>query len=299
MKLRLLTIIVLLLLVVGVSGQVGINTSNPNSTLTIDGSLEADYKEITATNYTITSKDHYLSYNGTSGATFTLPSIGIGTGSFTGRIYKIKNLSGFNIMLQASGTNTLRSDNTGAVSAFTIAPGSYVEVVNNSNANGGTWDLFYSILSKNNMELYGMQLKIPPHTSGFTPVTDWANHTNTSYDTPATATDAAWWVISKTSITYAHTANYHNTSTMNIVYEYQGTPFNLTNMYPLLSPGNNSAYPDVISGSLTTIANNGTGGKTRITASVSRTDFVGNNGTNNSNWSVTFFINVLLARKLF
>ncbi|WP_294304353.1 hypothetical protein [uncultured Chryseobacterium sp.] len=299
MKLILFTIHTFLLLSVQVSGQVGINTATPNSTLTVEGSLEADYKEITASSYPITNKDHYLAYNGTAASTFTLPLIGIGDKSFTGRIYKIKNLSGFNIILQASGGNTLRSDTTGGVSSFTIAPGSYVEAVNNTNTSGSTWDLFYSIPSKNNMELYGTQLYIPPHASGFIPVPDWTNHTNILYDTPATSTDAAWWVISKTSYNYAHTANYHNTSTMTIVYEYQGTPFNLNNMYPLLSPGNNSAFPDVISGSLSSIANNGTGGRTRITVSVSRTDFVGNNGTNNSNWSVTFFINLLLARKLF
>lgn len=71
------------------NAQVGINTTTPNSTLAINGSLRAGYKEVTATSYTITDTDHYITYNGTGNTTFTLPVIGSGTSSYTGRIYKI------------------------------------------------------------------------------------------------------------------------------------------------------------------------------------------------------------------
>ncbi|PKF73954.1 hypothetical protein [Chryseobacterium sp. PMSZPI] len=276
--------------------QVGINTPTPNSTLAVNGSLGANYKQVTATSYTVLPTDHYLTYNGTADATFTLPVIGTGTTSYTGRIYKIKNISTSNITLQASSGNTLRIDNT-PVTSFVIPLGAYAEVVNNSNTSGGTWDLSFTVLPKpNNVELYGIQLLIPPHANSSAPVADWSNHTNTSYDT-GTGTNA-WWVISKASTTYAATSTYSNASRMMIVYEYQGTPFNINNMYPILTAGNNSTFPDVFTASFVGLANNGTGGRTRLTVSVARIDFIGSNG-NNSNWAGTFLLNLLLARKLY
>ncbi|MEI3789212.1 MULTISPECIES: hypothetical protein [unclassified Chryseobacterium] len=277
------------------NAQVGIKTTTPNSTLAVAGSLGADYKQITATTYNITATDHYITYDGVANATFTLPVIGTGTTSYTGRIYKMKNISASSITLQASSGNTLRIDNT-PVSSFVIPTGAYAEVVNNSNTTGGTWDLSFTVLPKpSNVEIYGIQLSIPPHGGGSPGVADWTNHTVTSYDT-GTGTDA-WWVISKASTTYAHTAGYSNASRMTIVYEYQGTPFNVTNMYPILTAGNNSSFPDVFTASFVSLAN--VSGKTRLTVSVSRIDFIGTNGSNNSNWTGTFMLNLLLARKLY
>ncbi len=288
---------VFLLCGLSLSAQVGIRTTTPNSTLAVAGSLGADYKQITATAYNITATDHYITYDGAANATFTLPVIGTGTTSYTGRIYKIKNISASSITLQASSGNTLRIDNT-PVSSFVIPTGAYAEVVNNSNTTGGTWDLSFTVLPKpSNVEIYGVQLSIPPHGNGSPGVNDWTGHSVTSYDT-GTGTDA-WWVISKASTTYAHTAGYSNASRMTIVYEYQGTPFNVNNMYPILTAGNNSSFPDVFTASFVSLANNGTSGKTRLTVSVSRIDFIGTNGSNNSNWTGTFLLNLLLARKLY
>lgn len=280
--------------------QVGINTTTPNSTLAINGSLRAGYKEVTATSYNILANDHYITYNGAANATFTLPVIGTGTTSYTGRIYKIKNISSSSITLQASGGNTLRIDNT-PVASFVIPIGAYAEVVNNSNTSGGTWDLSFTVLPKpSNVEIYGAQLTIPPHSGSSASVADWTNHTNTSFDT-GSGTDA-WWIISKSSIGSAFgaanaTTGYTNSSRMTLVYEYQGAPFNVNNMYPILTAGNNSSYPDVFTASFVSLANNGTGGKTRLTVSVARVDFMGTNGGNSSNWAGTFLLNVLLARK--
>ncbi|ASE61950.1 MULTISPECIES: hypothetical protein [Chryseobacterium] len=286
---------IVLLWGLSLGAQVGINTPIPNSTLAVNGSLGANYKQVTTNTYSILANDHYLTYSGTGDATFTLPVIGTGTASYTGRIYKIKNISTSNITLQASSGNTLRIDNT-PVSSFVIPLGAYAEVVNNSNATGGTWDLSFTVLPKpSNVEIYGSQLSIPPHGNGSPGVADWTNHTNTSYDT-GTGTDI-WWVISKSSTTYAHTASYSNASRMTIIYEYQGTPFNVNNMYPILTAGNNSSFPDVFTASFVSLANNGTAGRTRLTVSVSRIDFIGTNGGNNSNWTGTFLLNLLLARK--
>ncbi|MDR6546156.1 hypothetical protein J2810_002212 [Chryseobacterium rhizosphaerae] len=178
------------------------------------------------------------------------------------------------------------------VPSFVVPVGAYAEVVNNANTTGGTWDLSFTVLPKpSNVEIYGSQLSIPPHGNGSPGVGDWTNHANTSYDT-GSGTDL-WWIISKTSVTNAHTASYSNTSRMTIVYEYQGAPFNVTNMYPILTAGNNSSFPDVFTASFVSLANNGTSGKTRLTVSVARIA----NGTNNSNWTGTFLLNLLLARK--
>lgn len=286
---------VLVLWCVSVSAQVGIKTTTPNSTLAVGGSLGADYKQITAAAYNVTATDHYITYNGTANTTFTLPAIGTGTTSYTGRIYKMKNISAFSITLQASSGNTLRIDNT-PVASFVIPTGAYAEVVNNSNTTGGTWDLSFTVLPKpNNVEIYGMQLAIPPHANGTAPVADWTNHSVTTYDR-GTGTDA-WWVISKASTPYAHTIDYANASRMMIVYEYQGPAFNVSTLYPLLTAGNNSSFPDIFTTSFVSLAN--VGGKTRLTVSVSRIDFIGNNGSNNSNWTGTFLLNLLLAKKLY
>lgn len=286
---------ILLFGAVTLHAQVGINTTTPNSTLAVNGSLRAGYKEVATTSYAITATDHYITYNGTDATTFTLPAIGTGATSYTGRIYKIKNISNSNLTLQPSGGNTLRIDNT-PVSSFVVPVGAYAEVVNNSNTSGGTWDLSFTVLPKpSNVEIYGAQLSIPPHGNGSPGVADWINHSNTSYDT-GSGTDR-WWVVSKSSVNYAHTASYSNTSRMTIVYEYQGTPFNVTNMYPILTAGNNSSFPDVFTASFVSLTNSGTGGRTRLTVSVSRMDFIGANGSNNSNWTGTFLLNLLLARK--
>lgn len=280
------------------NAQVGINTSTPNSTLAINGSLRAGYKEVSTTTYSILATDHYITYNGSANATFTLPVIGTGTTSYTGRIYKIKNISSSTITLQASSGNTLRIDNT-PVASFVIPLGAYAEVVNNTNTTGGTWDLSFTVLPKpSNVEIYGAQLTIPPHSGSSAPIADWTGHANSSFDT-GTGSDA-WWVISKSSVTSAFgaassTVGYTNSSRMTLVYEYQGAPFNVTNMYPILTAGNNSSFPDVFTASFVSLAN--VSGKTRLTVSVARVDFMGTNAGNSSNWAGTFLLNVLLARK--
>lgn len=274
------------------NAQVGINTATPTSSLSVNGSVGANYRQVTATTYAIAANDHYITYNGTAATTFTLPVIGTGTASYSGRIYKIKNISTFAITLQASSSNTLRVDNT-PVTTFSIPPGAYAEVVNNSNTTAGTWDLSFTTLPKpNNVEIYGAQLSIPPHTAA-----DWTNHGTTTYDT-GTGTDA-WWIINKTSTATAYTSTYSNAARMLLVYEYQGTPFNITNMYPTLTTGNNSSFPDVFIASFVSLANNGTSGRTRITVSVARVDQIGTNGANSANWTGTFLLNLLLARKVY
>ena len=91
--------------------KVGIGSITPNSTLTVEGSLETGYKEIT-TNTTLTANDYYVTYNGTADGTVTMPTVGIGTTAFTGRIYKIKNISAATLTVAAAGANTFRNLDT-------------------------------------------------------------------------------------------------------------------------------------------------------------------------------------------
>lgn len=130
-----------------------------------------------------------------------------------------------------------------------------------------------------NVDLYGAQLRIPPHNQY---TADFTNHSNTGYDSDN------WWVISKSSVN----STTNQTARMTIVYEYQGTPFNINNLYPQLTAGNNSGFPDIYTANVVALANNGTAGRTRLTVSVGRVD------SSASNWQGTFFLNVLLARKL-
>lgn len=129
-----------------------------------------------------------------------------------------------------------------------------------------------------NVDIYGGQLRIPPHNQ-FT--ADFTNHSNLAYDSDN------WFVISKASI--AATTN--NPAKMTIVYEFQGNPFNITALYPQLTVGNSGGFPDVYSANMISIDNNGAGGKTRLTVVVVRVDNLANN------WQGNFLLNVLLTRR--
>ena len=262
--------------------QVGINTLTPNSTLSIEGSIEKGYSE-TKTNLTLNNSNYYVSYTGTEAGTLTLPVIGNGATAYTGRLYKIKNLSNYNLTVIPSSGNTIRSENV-AVASFLLSPGAYIEIINNANTSNGTWDLsFLGESISSNVEVYGNQLYIPPHAT-FT--ADFTSHNNSSYDSK----DKDWWVISKTST--ASVAN-QTTARMVIVYEYQGKPFELDNMYCILSTGNNSNLPDIFTPSFVSLKNDGTDGKTRLSISVARID----NQVNS--WQETFLLNFLLAKKTY
>jgi len=271
------------------NGNIGVGVSTPNSTLNVDGSFEAGYKEITAS-VSLTDKDHYVTFSGSaSNQTITLPAVpSTAAASFSGRIYRIKNISTQSLTLAAAAGATLRPNSTNS-STFIIPAGAYIEVVCNANLGAAAvWDLSYvaqPVLS--NVEIYGGQVLIPPHNSF---AADFSNHSVATYDT------ADWRVISKTSTSASSSGSAGSTSIINakevVVYEYQGTPFSLTNIFPILTPGNNSGFPDVYTANFVSISNST--GKTRLTVSVTRSEL---NGVG-SNWAGTFFLNILLARKI-
>lgn len=70
------------------TGNVGIGTTTPGSNLSVNGSLAAKYRAITATTYNMASDDYYLLWNGASTGTITLP---VSVANMTGRMYIIRN----------------------------------------------------------------------------------------------------------------------------------------------------------------------------------------------------------------
>ena len=64
------------------TGNVGINTPNPGSTMDINGSLAAKYNSVTGTLYNLSATDFHVSYNWTGNATFNLPAAISGNGNF-------------------------------------------------------------------------------------------------------------------------------------------------------------------------------------------------------------------------
>ncbi|WP_291115479.1 hypothetical protein [Empedobacter sp. UBA7248] len=274
------------------NAQVGVGTTIPNSTLDVRGSLQTAFKEISSS-VTLGINDYYTTYNGTNDATITLPVIGTGTSSFNGRIYRIKNATTKRVTVKASGSNTIRATSV-PVASFIIEAGCYVEVVNNTNtvATSATWDLSYIAQPYTpNVSIYGTTLKIPHFSANI------SNHNSTDYDS-GTGTEA-WWVISSTATSQALNANTSiKPSKMTIVYEYQGTAFDIVNLHPILTAGNTTSFPDVFTvsfGGFTEV-----NGKTRLTLTVARIDLIGTETSSSSNWQGTgFFINALFTKKLF
>lgn len=84
---KLLTLVMLLLSIYA-SAQIGIGTTTPNSTLDVRGSLSTNLRTFT-TSTTAATTDNVLVFTGTSAATLTLPT----AVSIAGRSYQIKNAS--------------------------------------------------------------------------------------------------------------------------------------------------------------------------------------------------------------
>ncbi|PTT19556.1 hypothetical protein DBR28_21280 [Chryseobacterium sp. HMWF028] len=124
--------------------QVGINTPQPNSTLVVEGSYEGAFRK-TITNTTLSILDQYITAEGSSPLTITLPD-GIVTNPFFGRVYYIKNNTTQNLTISGfGGTQLLKIDGTTNLTTYTVPAGSYVQVVKNMNATITLplWDLSF------------------------------------------------------------------------------------------------------------------------------------------------------------
>lgn len=120
------------------TGNIGIATVTPASTLTVNGSVAAAYKEV-AQSYTLLATDYTVVYSGTVDAIFTMPVV---TTTITGRQYVIKNLSASNTLTLSSGAVNFRRGGTVPVNNnMIIPPGFYCMIIANANTSGGVWDV--------------------------------------------------------------------------------------------------------------------------------------------------------------
>ncbi len=124
-------------------GKVGIGTTTPASTLTVNGSFAAAVGSMKTGNVTIADNDFYVSWNGTSNATATLPQSQSIPNNFKGRIYCIKNTSTmYTLTVVPYGAERIDEQGAGAgIASLAIKPGEAVNLINNGNTSGITWEV--------------------------------------------------------------------------------------------------------------------------------------------------------------
>lgn len=154
------------------SGNVGINTTNPGSTLSVNGSFSALYNNITDVNYDMKENDFYVSWLGNSRGTLNLPNSETGTDR-QGRMYYIKNLS-------HTYTLTVDADGTELIDGYQnviLKPEESVLLMKtgDNSATGATYELV--VLSKTDGDyIYSVSSVIPEdHHQGITYKADFSS----------------------------------------------------------------------------------------------------------------------------
>ncbi|WP_223559721.1 hypothetical protein [Chryseobacterium lathyri] len=119
------------------SGNVGINTPNPGSTMDVNGSIAAHYLAVTAAVYNLNSSDFHVSYNGTANAVFNLPAAISGVGNFKGRMYTVKNNTNFTITVNSAAPETINGS-----ASITVPANQSAQLINTglTGANS-TWEV--------------------------------------------------------------------------------------------------------------------------------------------------------------
>jgi hypothetical protein len=116
------------------SGNVGINTNTPGSNLSVNGSIAAKYRGITATSYNMAADDYYLLWNGASTGTITLP---VSVANMTGRMYIIRNSTPGTTLL----VNTQPGESTSLGTQITVPYNGGVDLMQTGATTGTTWDV--------------------------------------------------------------------------------------------------------------------------------------------------------------
>lgn len=125
----------------------GIGTGAPSSKLSVNGSFEAVYTNISTTPYNVGANDFYVAYNGTANGTFNLPAAVSGTNNFGGRVYHFKNTSASsNLVIAANGAELI--DNRTDVASITLLPGYYCKIISKGTTTGSTWEI--ALIANNN-----------------------------------------------------------------------------------------------------------------------------------------------------
>lgn len=122
------------------TGNVGINTTTPGSTLDVRGSFAAQYTAVTAAAYAMSATDFFVAYNGTANGTFTLPAAISGTGNFKGRMYTVKNNTSFTVTVSPAGSETINGN-----SSVSIGAGQSAQFINTGlTGAASTWEMVNS-----------------------------------------------------------------------------------------------------------------------------------------------------------
>lgn len=117
------------------SGNVGIGTSTPGSTLTVNGSFAAKYNKVTTATYSMAATDYHLAWNGSAAGTVTLPA---SVSTMQGRTYYIKNATSS----QSLTVNPATSETIGGSSSISVPAGQTVQLINNGQTGANpTWEI--------------------------------------------------------------------------------------------------------------------------------------------------------------
>lgn len=130
--------------------QVGINTDNPNSTLSVNGSYSGSFRSI-STNTTLTENDQFINVVTNSVITVTLPNTNVEP-TIRGRIYTIKNTSNRNVIIRGfSNDERLRSEGGTSHISINLKPSTSIQIIRNQNINAANrWEIIQ--LSEINMD---------------------------------------------------------------------------------------------------------------------------------------------------
>ncbi|RYZ37148.1 MAG: hypothetical protein EOP49_31955 [Sphingobacteriales bacterium] len=119
----------------GSAQNIGINDTDPGSTLSVNGSWSAGYMNVTSS-YTLTGSDYVVVFSGSANETLTLPAaLAAGNGNFKGRVYKIKNNSNFQLKVDAAGAESINGEDMAILQS-----GAMLEIISTGLVSGTTWE---------------------------------------------------------------------------------------------------------------------------------------------------------------
>ncbi|ANF49639.1 hypothetical protein A0O34_03360 [Chryseobacterium glaciei] len=122
------------------AGNVGVNTPNPGSKFTVNGSFAAAYSSV-ATSGPVGADDYYIAYSSGSNGTLTLPAAINGLGNFIGRTYHFKNTGTANFSVAANGSELIDNQSGAGVASINVPPGYYAFFISKGLTTGTTWEL--------------------------------------------------------------------------------------------------------------------------------------------------------------
>lgn len=130
------------------TGNFGIGTALPGSKLTVNGSISAPYKLVSA-NYTMTTSDYYVAYNGSGAGVITLPTAPAAypaAGNIHGRIYCIKNTGTGTLSVATSGSELIDNQTGLGVASIGVGQGWFLMLISKGTTGATTtWEVMVMV----------------------------------------------------------------------------------------------------------------------------------------------------------